>query len=115
MRRPKHKSWRAHGSDCHRNRYTSHGDANVVTLTVTEHETTGKLIIELHDLQGEVTLMGPNGLVFDLTRTAAQQKQCACHRGQHCDVSHDPASCPCTQCRAATKKALARAEELTHG
>jgi hypothetical protein len=23
---------------------------------------------------------------------------CACHRGQHCDVSHDPAACDCGRC-----------------
>lgn len=27
--------------------------------------------------------------------------QCGCHRGSTCDVSHDPASCSCDQCRAA--------------
>lgn len=102
MRRPKHRKWRAAGSDCHRHQYTSHGDKNVVTITVTEHETTGKLIIELHDIQGEVTLLGPDaGLVLELSPRENAHKACACHKGQHCTISHDPSKCTCQQCTTA--------------
>ena len=102
MRRPKHKTWRAAGSDCIRHNYRSHGNANAVTITVTEHETTGKLIIELHDLQGEVTLLGTDvGLVLELSPREDGHKLCACHKGQACTVSHDPSKCPCAQCTEA--------------
>lgn len=31
--------------------------------------------------------------------------KCGCERGSTCDISHDPATCPCTQCVTATKGA----------
>jgi len=67
MRRPKNKAWRAEGSDCIRHRYTSHGNENTVTITVTEHETTGKLFVEFHDVEGDVTVLYGRNLHLNLT------------------------------------------------
>lgn len=36
---------------------------------------------------------------------------CACHQGGTCDVSHDPASCTCVQCRTAEAKTAAESPE----
>lgn len=69
MRRPKHKQWRGSPGEI-RHRYTSHGNAHSVTVTVTEHETTGKLVIELHDVEGDVAVLyGPH---IHLTLTPGQ-------------------------------------------
>ncbi len=102
MRRPKHKTWRAAGSDCVRHNYRSHGNANSVTITVTEHETTGKLIVEIHDLAGEVTLLGPDaGFSLELSPRNDAAAECSCHRGSTCNIAHDPSKCSCPQCKEA--------------
>lgn len=59
MRRPRHKELRG-SADCCRHRYTSHAQRlrsqNEVTITVTEHEDTGMLIVELEGVDGNVII-----------------------------------------------------------